>query len=140
MVRLLLLMLVGLSVSFAACQKREPAKVTAEEVREKAAQAAGAATDYAKQEKEDYIGKVQKEMDELEAELDALKTEARKTTAKAKAKLDGEIKVSEDKWKTAERKFTELKSTGADAWESMKAGVDKAMDDLKQSFARNKKQ
>lgn len=140
MVRFLRFMLVGISVSISACQKQEPAKVTAEEVREKAAQAAGAATHYAKQEKEEYIGKVQKEMDELKAEIGKLKTEARKASAKAKAKLDDDIKVSEDKWKTAERKFVELKSASADAWEGMKAGVDKAMEDLKQTFARNKKQ
>jgi len=132
-------MVVGLSVSFAACQKQEPAKVTPAEVKEKAAETAGAAADYAKQEKDEYVSKVQKEMDEIKADIAKLKTKAKTATAKAKAELDREIKMSEDKWKVAEQKVSELKSASADTWKNMKSGVDNAIEDLKQSWTKAKK-
>ena len=137
MMRSFMFVTLGLVIALAGCQKQEPAKVTAGDVKEKVTEAAGTAADYAKQERDDYVGKIQKEMDEAKAELDKLKTKAKTATAKAKAKLDRDIKIADDKWRAAESRFNELKSASADAWKSLKAGVDKAVDELKRSFGKS---
>ena len=133
MFRYLLPMVMGLSVLIAGCKKQEPPKVTAKEVGEKVAEATGVAADYAKQEKDEYVARAQKAVDEAKAEIDRLKAGAKKARAGAKTRLRRQIEAMEGRWKLAERKLSELKSATGEAWKDLESGVDKAVEDLKQS-------
>lgn len=135
--RYLLPMAMGVSVLVAGCKKEEPpsGKVTASDVEKKAAETAGAAADYARQEKDEYVARAQKAVDEAAAEIDRLKAKAGHARAGAKVRLERKIDAMEARWKRAERKLAELKSAGGTAWKDLKAGVDKAIEDLKRPEA-----
>lgn len=137
MFRYLLPMVMGLSALIVGCKKQEPPKVTAKEVEEKVAEATGAAADYAKQEKDEYVARAQRAVDEAKAEIDKLKAGATQARAGAKRKLQRQIEAMEGRWKLAERKLIELKSASGEAWKDLKSGVDRAVEDLKQSSAKN---
>lgn len=136
MFRYLLPMVMGLSVLIVGCKKQEPPKVTAKEVEKKAAEAAGAAADYARQAKDEYVARAQKAVDEAKAEIDKLKAGAKEARGGAKEELQRQIEAMEGRWKLAERKLSELKSATGEAWKDLESGVDKAVADLKQSSAR----
>ncbi len=131
MFRSILPMIAGLSLLIAGCEKHEPTKVSAKDVEKKMGEAGGAAVDYARQERDEYVARVQKAVDEASAKIDELKTRAKKAPANAKSKLKRQIKVMEGRWKVAERKLRELKSASSDAWKDLKSGVDRAIEDLK---------
>jgi myosin heavy subunit len=143
MVRLLMLMLVGLSLSLGACEKREHKaesdNVSSKEVQQKVTEAMQTAADYAKQEKDDYVASVQKEMDEARQDIERLKAKAKTASAKAKVEIDRDIKAAEAKWEVAEQKLHELKAASIESWKNLRAGMDKAVGDVKQRFSKNKK-
>ena len=85
-------------------------------------------------EKELYRKKAQAELDQLKAELDKLKAKADKADADTKLVANKQIKELESKIKEGQTKLNELAETSADAWGSLKGGVDSAMDSLKAGF------
>ena len=133
MSRYLLPLLMGLSVLAGGCERQEPPKVTPGDVERKAAEAAGAATDSARQEKEEYVARAQKAVDEARADIATWRAEAAKAGAGAKDRLQRQIDAMEARWKLAERKLGELRSASGEAWKDLRSGVDKAVEDLSRS-------
>ena len=128
-----------LAVSFGGYEKSANADVTAKQVRQNLAQAADSTATYAEQEKDKYVRKTRAEIDELGARIDRLGIEARTARDELKAKLDKDIAALDRKRDTAERKLADLQSANASAWTHLKAGMDNALEDLKQSFAKARK-
>jgi chromosome segregation ATPase len=83
--------------------------------------------------KKAYQDKVEAELRSVSAMFDLLQAQAEK--AKAKAELE-EIFGLRAKEEAAYQKLQELKQAGVDTWERVKAGVDTAAADLKQSLER----
>ncbi len=139
MLRYLMPMVMGLSVLAAGCKKEEPQppRVSVKDVEKKVAEAGGTAADYAKQEKDEYVARAQKAVDEARAETDKLKASAKEKRAGARRKLQRQIRAMDRKWELAERKLSELKSASGEAWKDLRAGVDKAVEDLKRSPPKN---
>lgn len=138
MSRYLVPMVMGLSLVIAGCRKQEPPKVTAKDVEQKLAEAASTAADYARQEKDEYVARTQKAVDDAKAEIDKLKAGAKKARPGAKGKLQRQIRAMEGRWKLAERKLSQLKSASGEAWKDLKSGVDKAVEDLKNPDASHR--
>ena len=82
MSRYLLPMVMGLSGLVVGCEKQEQPRISAKDVEEKVAEATGAAADYAKQEKDEYVARAQKAVEEARAEIDELKTGAGRMPAR----------------------------------------------------------
>lgn len=137
--RFLLIMMVGLSLSLASFANRARADVTSKEVRQNTMTADSAATD-SEQERNSYIRKAQKEVNELSIDIDMLATKAQTARDRAKAKFDKEIKLLGEKRVTAEQKLSELQSANAGAWTQLKSGMDSATEDLKRAFVKAKKE
>lgn len=135
MFRYLLPMVMGVAMLVVGCKEQEPPRVTAKDVEKKVAEATAAAADYAKQEKDEYVARVQKPVDEAKAEIDKLKAGATEARAGAKRQLRRQIEAMETRWKLAERKLSELKSASGEAWKDLKSGVDQAVEDLRHSSA-----
>lgn len=138
-----LLLLLALSLSLGACQQREEkassGAVTSEEVQRKVTDAMETAADYAKQEKDEYVAKVQKEMDETRRDIERLKSKGKTASAKTKAEIDRDIRAAEAKWNVAEEKLQQVKAASAESWKNLRSGMDKAVDDVKRFFSPNKK-
>ena len=138
--RFLLLALAGLAVSLGGYGISAHADVTAKEVGQNAAQTADSAATYAEQERDKYIRKAQSEIDELQTGIDGLGVKARTARDEVKAKLDKDIAALDRKRNAAETKLGDVKSADASAWKHLKAGMDSALEDLKQSFTKARKE
>jgi uncharacterized protein involved in copper resistance len=117
-----------------ACKPRQAEPISTAEVKQKIEEASTTATEYTKQQKEEYVAAMQREMTDLKTGLDKLKTQARAATAESKTQLDREVKVLDQKWAQAEHKFDQLKAASIAKWWDLKAGVDRAVQDLRQSL------
>jgi chromosome segregation ATPase len=138
--RYLLIMAAALSLPLAGYATHAQAEVTPKEVKQNAATAAGSAATYAEQERDRYIRQAQKEVADLSADIDGLAAKAQTARDEVKAKLDREIKLLGEKRASAEQKLGELQSANANAWQKLKSGMDDAIADLRNAFAKARKE
>ena len=75
-------------------------------------------------------------MKEWTAKMDVLKAKAEKAKGEAKIKYYEETEDLRTKQKLAKQKLQDLRESGDDAWEELKAGGDKALDDLRDALNR----
>lgn len=139
--RLLLPVLLGLALNVFAAEKREegvPPRTGSADVRKEAGEAVDAATAKARQERDEFVVKAQKEMAELNKKMTELRHKAKKLGGEAKAKLDRQIQDLEPELKAAEQKLADLKSATAEKWAELKTGVSGAIDRLKQSMQKTR--
>lgn len=138
---LLLPVLLGLALNVSAAEKREegaPPGTGSTDVRKEAGEAIDAATTKARQERDEFVDKAQKEMAELNKKMAELRKKAKKLSGEAKAKLDRQIQNLEPELKAAEQKLADLKSATGEKWKELKAGVSGAIDRLKQSMQKTR--
>lgn len=138
---LLLPVLLGLALSVSAAEKREegtPPRTGSADVRKETGEAVDAMTAKARQERDEFVGKAQKELAELNKKMAELKKKAKKLSGEGKDKLDRQIQDLEPELKAAEQKLADLKSTAGAKWEELKAGVSGAIDRLKQSMKKTR--
>jgi hypothetical protein len=136
MIRILFFLIAA--ISLLGCEKRapEPQPVTANDVTQQMSEAKNAAIDYAARRKQDYVDTARREMDQLKLKLDQVRTRAAEAGTTAKATLNRQTELLDEKWKNAERKLSELKSAGNDRWQHFKGGVEESIGDLKRLFSR----
>ena len=84
--------------------------------------------------KELYQQKKQAQLDEWKAELDKLKAKAAEASADRKIELNKDIKHLEGKIDEGKAKLAEIEDASAEAWTSIKDGVDSAWDSMKHAF------
>src|SRR5712664_3321776 len=87
-----------------------------------------------------YISKLEAQMKEWEAELDRLKAKAQKAVAQGRINYEKQLNESGAKREALRRKVEELKKSGEDRWEALKAGVEGAWNEFKSSVDRSKKE
>ncbi len=80
--------------------------------------------------KEAYEKKLKAQLDEWGKEIEKLKLKADKAKAEQQLKYYKILEELKAKQKTAGKKLQELKDTGEDAWEDLKAGIEKAWNAL----------
>ena len=108
----------------------DPAK-TAEEVKRDAAATVDASKRYANEKKDEFVQRMQARLDAAKADLRTLKTDA-------KAKTDAAAADLEVRQKQASARLDALGKATGNAWSSLKAGVENAVDDLEQGVQRAK--
>ncbi|WP_234570861.1 hypothetical protein [Rhodohalobacter sp. 614A] len=88
--------------------------------------------------REAYKQKVRAQLDEWKADVDKLRAQIKQKQADRKidtSKYMDEIRKNQ---KRVRAKLEELEDAGEDAWDDIKSGLDKATDELKQSYAKAK--
>jgi nucleotide-binding universal stress UspA family protein len=88
--------------------------------------------------KKAYQEKIEAQLKEWSAKIDNLKAKGDKAKAEAKTIYRKQIKNLSLKQEATRQKFQELKGSGGEAWEELRVGVDKALEDLKGAFNRAK--
>ncbi len=139
--RIVLLALVALlAVGFFGCKKKEAPKTgdgmgaTAERMKQQAAEAGKTAQQGMIEAKNAFVEASQKQVDQLSTKFDALKAKADSEGADAQ-KQYAEMKTSFDKKMDAlSKQMNQLKSASAETWQDSKAGITKAIDDLKAEY------
>ncbi|MCA9483591.1 MAG: coiled coil domain-containing protein [Nitrospina sp.] len=84
--------------------------------------------------KEEYQRKLEAKIDEWSAELEVLKAKANSAQADARIKYQQELQELNSRLNELRQKRDRLKTSGEDAWEDIKAGVDKAWDSLSEGL------
>jgi hypothetical protein len=81
-----------------------------------------------------YEEKLDAQINELNAQLALLKAKADKAKAEAKIEYYTTIEALQHKRDIAKAKLHELKASGDDAWEVVKAGAEKAWAEVKTAY------
>ena len=132
-----MLMLVGLFTGSGCDQKpadQTPGKVTSEDVRRDAGQAAETAVKYSRQTKEEFQKKLDTRLKELDAEIAKLREKGRDLTDQAKTDWDRKMADLETKRDAARAKLAEVRDASAQAWKDVQKGAQSAWDELEKAF------
>jgi len=90
----------------------------------------------APEEKENYKRRIERRMDWLDGRIHQLKLDARRKGKESKARLDRELPDLLKRREAAQKKLDELGSTGGEAWQKVKAGLDTAIEKLEETVDR----
>lgn len=85
--------------------------------------------------REEYQGKVETQLSEWGAEIDALKARADKAAADTRQGYYDQIEALRAKQASMQAKLQELKTSGDDAWGDLKEGLDHSWNQVKDSFS-----
>jgi len=87
--------------------------------------------------KDAYVSKMEAQLKGWEAELSKLKAKAQKATAEGKLEYEKRMEGAKAKQQALLQKLEELKRSGEDRWEALKAGVEGAWAELKGSTPKD---
>jgi hypothetical protein len=131
------MMLAGL-VAVMGCEQKAadptPKKVSSEDVRRDAGQAAETAAAYSWQTKEEFQKKLESRLKELDAEIAKLREKGHDRKDEAKARWDQKMKELEAKRDAARAKLAEVRDASAEAWKDLQKGAHSAWDELDKAF------
>ncbi len=130
----ILIALLTLSFSFSSFA------TTKEEVQQKTADAASAAADYSKEQKEQFQKDMDTKLADLKAEIADLKKQASEKTGEAKKEMNTQIANLERKQKEMKKDLAKLGKSSGKVWSEMKTGMSKAWDSLSDSYEKAKAQ
>ena len=81
-----------------------------------------------------YIDKLAAKLKDWDDEILKLEAKVKTSSADAKVKLNEQIKELKEKKEAARQKFNQIKEAGDDAWAEIKAGTEKSLKTLENSF------
>ncbi len=87
-------------------------------------------------EKSVYLQKMQEQVKEWAAKIDALIEKAAQADAKTKTKYQQQIQDLQEKKKNAEEKLQELRSSGEETWDDVKEAFEKISVDVRVAFKK----
>lgn len=131
------MMLAGVLAAVGCDQKSAdpmPGKVTSEDVRRDAGQAAKTAAEFSQQAKEEFQRSLEARLKELDAEIVKLREKGRDLKDQAKVSWDGKMANLESKREAARAKLDELGHSSTEAWKDVKKGAQSAWDELDKAF------
>ena len=130
-------MLAGL-VTLVGCEQkpsdRTPGKVTSEDVRRDAGQAADTAAEFSEQTKGEFQKRLEARLEELDVKIADLREKGRDLKDEAKADWDRRLANLETKRDAARAKLAEVGQSSAEAWKDAQQGAQSAWNDLEQAF------
>ena len=115
-------------------QSEKHTAVTAGEVKQETQEALVAAQQYARQQKEAYQQQMQRQMEELNTQIAALKERTNQAGADAREDLHMLQQDVEQKLEAARKQLAELQTARVETWEVMKVAVDTALQDVRKSY------
>ncbi len=128
--RLRTLVLVGVVIGLAACNKKD--EYTLPKTGTGEAEIKGpAATSANNLEREHFLSSAQQEVAELGAKIETLRKQAQQ---RATAELQPKILALDQEMKNLQTKLTELKATTTDQWKTIKVDVESAIDHLRNAI------
>lgn len=83
-----------------------------------------------------YIEKLQARLNEMDAEIESLKSQASVAKADAKIEYEKQIKELQDTQAQAQEKLDEMRNASDDAWQDMKFGVERAWEEFEHATKR----
>jgi len=124
--KLIYVMLLGILLSFSACNRTERDRVQAGSVDQ--------TSDALKQQRDDYVKSTEARLAEFDQKFDGLDARAKAMTGTAKADFDDAINQLRDQRKAVSKKLDDLKGVSVQSWLSLKGDVDAAVANLEHSY------
>ncbi len=125
-------------VAVMGCEQRSadqtPGKVTSEDVRRDAGEAAKTAADYSQQTKDEFQKRLDARLKELDAEIAQLREKGSDLKDDAKVNWDRKMADLETKRDAARTKLAEVGHSSAEAWKDVQKGAQSAWDELDKAF------
>lgn len=84
--------------------------------------------------KEEYIAKLEAQLQEMSTKIDELKVQANLAKAEARDEFNRQIEIFRQRQSTALNKLDELRNSGGEVWDELKFGIDSAFDDMKKAM------
>ncbi len=85
--------------------------------------------------RDDYLDEFKVKLDEWNAEIDKLESNARQAQADAKVQYDKQLEALREMRDDAQTKFSEMQNTTTEAWDVMLRGTEKAWEAWTNAFA-----
>jgi hypothetical protein len=139
---ILSLALIGAAL-FIGCEQAPPAKnpatvspspnqtpATAEDVQRETAEAAQATKEYLGEKKDEFVEATNRKLADLDAKLADMKVDGEKLSGEAKVKWEAAMEDLKVKRAEMSVKLEELKKSSGAAWEDLKAGLEKAGEEV----------
>ncbi|HEX7675560.1 MAG TPA: hypothetical protein VF412_15395 [Bdellovibrio sp.] len=127
-----------LSVIIALSFSSHSFATTKEEVKQKTADAAVAAADYSKEQKEQFQKDMEGKLADLKNEIADLKKQASEKSGAAQKEMKAQIANLEKKQSEMKKDLAKLEKSSGKAWTEMKVGMNKAWDTLSDSYTKAK--
>lgn len=134
------LLLVGLFAA-AGCERKgdghgksAPEKVTTEDVKKDVGQAVKTVTEYSEQAKEKFIAKLDKQMDDLDAQIAKLQKQGTEMTGDAKEEWDKKVNDLIAKRDVLKDKMKQAKEATREKWDEVQKNAESAWEDLERSI------
>jgi predicted small lipoprotein YifL len=114
----------------------KPATVSKEDVKKEAKEAYDATKAYTQEQMQAFREQTETRLAEYKKKIDQLKAKAEKLGGDAKAKAEQELAALLQKRDEVSEKLKELSSSGGNAWEQLKSGINAAMEDLGNAYKK----
>ncbi len=85
-----------------------------------------------------YQERIETQLKEWEPQIEGLKARAEQVKADAQTMYKERIENLRQKQEAARQKLQELKDSSEEAWEELRVGLDKTLEELKEAFSRSK--
>jgi hypothetical protein len=134
----MLLLAIGASSSCSEKEKTQskPATVSKEDVKNKAKEALDATKTFTKEQMQAFREQTDSRLAEYQKEIDKLQAKAEKLEGDAKVKAEQQLTALRQKRAEVSEKLKDLSSSGENAWERLKSGIDSAMEDLGNAYKK----
>jgi peptidoglycan hydrolase CwlO-like protein len=100
---------------------------------------APAATDEAakaSKEKQSYLQKTDREIQDWTSKVKSLEERSETSGAKTRQELDRHIKAVKEDLEAARKKLEEVRKSSENVWESLRKGLDRTLDDVKRHYQK----
>jgi DNA-binding transcriptional regulator GbsR (MarR family) len=114
----------------------KPAAVSKEDVKKDVKQAYDTTKAYTQEQMQAFREQAEARLAEYEKNIDQLQAKAEKLEGDAKAKAEQQLTQLRQKRDAAAEKLKELGSSGGNAWEQIKSGVEAALEDLGNTYQK----
>lgn len=82
----------------------------------------------------EYLSRAHSDLNQLDQGVNDLKAKADRAQANAKAELNAEIAQLRNKQAAAQQRIAQIEAASEDSWQSLQAGADAALNDLKKAY------
>jgi DNA anti-recombination protein RmuC len=111
-------------------------EVTVDEVKQEFGEAIDTVKEFTVQQKEEYQKEAKRRLKEIKENLEDIKARADKLKTDSKIELKNEIENLDKKKDEAEAALAELTNKSGKAWNDMKSGLDKALDEMDEAYRK----
>lgn len=110
------------------------ARTSADKVKKETVEAVDAAGAYAGERKEEFTTRMKANIDEMDREIQALKTESAQKSVEAREATKTKIRELQVKRDELGKKYDALERSTGKAWTRMKSGMEKAWGDVRSAY------